>query len=104
MLKKLYNYIITKFFNFLFLLNSHYNLKSFFYSKNKFFILMKNKKAADILQDLLNKNLGVKINQLEKDYNIHTENLDICFNIIEYMKSKNIKNLKRSSKDLPNIL
>lgn len=52
---------------------------------------MKNTKSIkleEIIQDVLEKQLGSRLKELERSHNKHTANLELCFNNIEYMKSK----------------
>jgi len=52
---------------------------------------MKNIGKIEIIQDVLEKNLGIRMKELERSYAKHSANLELCFNNIEYMKSKILK-------------
>lgn len=54
----------------------------------------------EIIQDVLEKHLGSRIKELERSYNKHSANLEVCFNNIEYMKSKLFYIFIRHQEDL----
>jgi len=49
---------------------------------------MKNTNKIEIIQEVFEKNLGGRLKELERSYDKHKANLELCFNNIEYMKSK----------------